>query len=697
MALAVLSLRSLVRLTMLLSLLAGTGLLVAPRAQAATLSCTPAITSSSPTGPGTQTNSPPAPAAGNPCWTEVTPYPFGSDGNPVDPSSALCVGTVANTFGQYGPLWEGDFNTLGNGLAGQAPCYLQVDSLAFRAWNRGLAAVGPPYSSSGSFGGDIAYGVWLFNGDDWFPDPSFPGSGACPGSTIMWAGKLDYWLVGSSASPQTTLCRFDGVNLEWEPLSLPPATLAKLPLDPSTGKVVAGVGITSGGCSAWNSCWFFGSDGIQVHWDGQTLTDVSSGLGTSPWLDGDFTSAVAGTDASGEPYGLAVSASSTSSYACDYAAVLAAGGVCPTSPTLAPVPPAPDGSQAPQVFASATGPWVSGAYDPPANTDLTLAATNAHADMWVAGDPGVGGLSLGSARTGPAPLEPVTKDGAQVPCQGYGASTFTGQVDAGVGSIGGYAWHGLSVFPSPGASALAGAGYNGGETWSVDTGSATFPVLGVSEPVVVRAVCGQPPSFTQFRRPDPFDADQSTAPLIPVDAGGWVTAVAANASNDAWAATSSGFWGYESDGAGFGGELAPHFYRWTDGQPPNAPAGDDNETRPSLFTLSPPVYQVGAPKVIVKPAKRKTVKKKAKPKKIKLRPAIYSIHSRVGREVRGRFTFYLTFKVRRAVTVKLEASKGSRVVASSGFKHFSGGNGKLVLRLDRKRWPTRLHLVTAKR
>ena len=58
-------------------------------------------------------------APGSLCWTDVQPYPFGRDGEPVDESSSACRLSVAG--------------------AAQA-CYLTVTSFAFRAPNRGLAA-----------------------------------------------------------------------------------------------------------------------------------------------------------------------------------------------------------------------------------------------------------------------------------------------------------------------------------------------------------------------------------------------------------------------------------------------------------------------------------------------------------------------------------------------------------------------------
>src|SRR5262249_19565413 len=87
---------------------------------------------------------------GHPCWVAASPYPFGADGNPVDPTSSVCV---------HSPLL----------------CYLNVTSMAFRAWNRGLAATTNPGASSTPFG------VWLFNGNRWYPDPTFPGTRVCQG------------------------------------------------------------------------------------------------------------------------------------------------------------------------------------------------------------------------------------------------------------------------------------------------------------------------------------------------------------------------------------------------------------------------------------------------------------------------------------------------------------------------------------
>jgi len=715
--------RTFVCLTFLLLLVAAASLAGAGSAAASTPpQCAPQITSTSAAALATQDQQstsidPPAVASPSaPCWTDVTPYPFGSDGNQVDPTSTLCTqGAPSFVPNNYGPGWGGDFDEENTG---DPPCYLQVDSLAFRAWNRGLAATSDPAGTPTDYSkASTAYGVWLYNGHDWYPDPSFPGSSICPGTTIMWAGKLDYWLVGSSASPQLTLCHFDGVNLDWEPLSLPAATLARLPFDPETGKVVGNVGITSGACYAYNNCWFFGTDGIEVHWDGQSLTDATPGLGASPWLDGDFTNAVAGTDGSGQPFGVALSENSYSATPCNPSAQTdpCTNILFPPGAQPAPVPKAPDGSPPPQLFSSLGGPWMDNIYTLPSSadpgtTDLTLAGANASGQVWVAGAPGLGSQASGNGEiAGAAPLEPLAEAGSpRASCQGYGAGAFPSTVSVGSGTNpnpvndslqNGYKWYGLATFPD--GSALAGAGYDDtASDWNVDVGGTEFSGPQLREPLIVHATCSGQLTFTQFRRPDPyFGPDQAAAPMIPADAGGSVTATAAtNASNAAWAATSGGNWGAPSgpNGGPLGPQdLAPLLYLWTDGQPPDAPPGDDNEPRPSLFTLSPPVYQVSSPTVVVQNT-RKTVKRHQKPRTVNLPPAIYAVHSKLTHGPRHSFTLYLIFKVRRPVTVELQADRGHRVVASSGFKRFTGSSGRLGVRIVRKRWPTGLHLVSPK-
>jgi len=614
----------------------------------------------------TSSSTPASPSAGQPCWVDVTPYPFGSDGNPVDPTSALCVNGGAFGPNNYGPNWDGDFNPFGDNIQGNPACYEQVTSMAFRAWNRGLAT-----TSGGPFG------VWLYNGTNWFPDPTFPGSSVCPGTTVLWAGKLDYWLIGSSTHSVSTLCRFDGVNLVWDPLTLPAATVAHWPLNLQGQR--AG-GITAGTCFAWNNCWFFGTDGVEVHWDGQELTDETGPLGSSPWLQEDFVTAAGTVTPNGTALGLALGAGQSTQ-------TTVSNGVATIGQE--PLQNAPDGTTTPDAFGSTGGPWSPLAHtvpgDPlgpiPAGTAPVVAAMDTSGDTWLA--------EHGAEAT---PLMRLSPDGTAYPCTGYGATTFPFQ------SLNGYTWTSLAVAPpggvAPGGIAFAGGTYSTPtQQFQAETGS-TEDV----EPVIVQAACGKPPTSTEFRIPDPFDNTQAT-PSVPADfeASLGITAVAAPATNDVWAAAGEGTWLNPTTNKGTSNDQRPHLYLFTDGQAPDAPAGDDNETRPSLFTLSPPVYQVTSPTVVVTPTTTTTTTTKGKPKTVKEKPAIYDTHTKLqtgGTRAKPTYVLHLTFKVRRPVTVGLEALKGKRVVARTPMRRFKGRTGELSVSLNRKAWPTGLKLIS---
>lgn len=580
----------------------------------------------------------------------MTPYPFGFDGNPVDPASGEC-GNVALP----GPGYRGDY-TGGN------VCYQAVTSMAFRAWNRGLAS---------TEGAGSPYALWLYNGTRWYPDPTFPGTSACPGHKVLWAGKLDYWLVGGSQ----TLCRFDGSTFQWEELTVPPATIDHWVAEGLvTGGGAVNGAITTGACYAWNDCWFFGSGGAIVHWDGLLLTDTTPGLGQSPWLGGYFTDAVAEQGPSGNEFGFAVTGT----------------GFQDGSSSGDALPAQPNGAPPPQLYSSQSGgPFSPTGFSPPGagssadpfTTDLAAVAYDAGGAGWVAGNQ----TPRESATTPvPAPLLSLDQSGSPANCLGYGASTFTSE--SGSPSPGGsFKWTSLAVLPSD-ASALAGANWNPA-TYGPDPNDAT------RQAAIVHAVCGQSPVTTSFVMPDPTMASQSTAPLVPANPGDTdsVSAIAASASNDAWAATSGG-------NLPTAGQypIRPHLYQFTDGQMPNAPAGNDDESRPpTLFTV-PPTYVQSPPTIVVIGPTTTTQTKPGTTKIRRVKPPIYSVKAQRPLRVGRRVILYVTFKVRYAVTIGVEALRGHTVVARSGLRTFRGRSGRLALVLDPARWPTSLKFVQPK-
>ncbi len=615
-----------------LSLAVGTSAASPERAQAAApMSCM--LTAQNPTVT--------YPSPGHPCWVDQ-PYPFGFDGTPVDPSNGECGPQSA-----YGPGWQGDW-IVPNGASnsGAGSCYMFITSFAFRAWNRGLAAT--PFNSESVYN---PFGVWLFNGTRWYPDSTFPGTQTCPGTKVLWAGKADYWLVGgNSSAAQQVVCRYDGVNFEWEALKLPAATLARLPHDPYT--LLPSGGVTAGACYSWDNCWFFGTSGIVIHWDGQSLTDASPGLGASPWLTGDFTAAVARVDAAGNPFGLAVSGSGN--------------GNLSGSPD---VPPAPDGSPPPQVFASLGGSWSPAAFVTPSavpvvpahpfNTNLLAVDLNSSGQGWIAGGPRP---VDGASGTPPAPLLPVNADGVARPCPGYDPSTLTSA---------NWGWDSLSV----------------ADDGSVTTAAGYRPPSGPAEIAVMTVRCDPPPgipstAITQFRRPDPYSPLANNpfpngAPLVSTG-GTTPAAIAMTAPNDGWLAVATNT------------VLRPHLYRWTDGRPPDAPAGDDSEPARGAVTATPPTF-VPPPPAAPFVATQPPVSTAPSPITVsRLKAAIYAVTTKIARgctSKQKRCTLYVIFKVRRAITVGVEALHRKAVVARSGEHKLKPGSATLKLEISPKRWP----------
>jgi hypothetical protein len=554
-----------------------------------------------------------APAPGRACLVEVSPYPFGDDGGPVvDPGARRCLTT-------------------------NLPCHLEVTSLAFRAWNRGLAAV---RRASGA----TPFGVWLWNGRNWLPDSTFPGTGTCQGDTVLWAGKLDYWLIGTGALNWPRLCRFDGTSFQWQPLSVPSATLARV----TTGTTPTGQpirlpgGVTSGACQAWNDCWFFGSHGTIVRWDGATLSDASPDPGQA-WRWTGYQAAVARRDAAGNPLGFAVGLTAWR-----------AGAWPAGDPQL--LPSQPDGTPPPQLVASDGGPFAPLAFAPPTvpspndpyRTDLVAVDADAAGRAWVAGVPRIVDATLQ-----PAPIVATTRAGADPGCPGPAPERFPG---AGAGAI--YRWKSIAAVPNAGA-ALAGGSYRAPGAQPQE-----------AEPVLVRVTCAGDVGETRFLVTVPGDPGHGTVPAQSPP----IPSVAASAVNDAWVSIPRGSLQVGAESV----ETPPRLLRLTDGQPPLAPDGDDREDRPVILREDPqPPAEVppGVPSPVVGPKPRL--------------PAFYGFRSRFS----GR-TLRLTFKVRRRGMLGIEALRGKRTVATTGLRRFRPPRGMLTLKFSPRLWPTRVRIIT---
>ncbi len=550
--------------------------------------------------------------------------------------------------------------------------------MAFRSWNHGLAAVAAFDANSLVLEGAGAYGLWIYNGQRWFPDPTFPGSKTCGGDTVLWAGKLDYWLVGDLVGTGgdvtedwPPLCRFDGVNYEWEKLPVPAATLAEVPQ--SSPGVPEHGGINAGACLAWNDCWFFGTYGTVVHWDGTRLSNASVGLGSSPWLQADYTAAAVQTDEAGNPFGFAVAASSTGAY-------VVAGTTSPLDAHA--VPAQPDGAPPPQLFASFGGAFAPLGFTPPTSplpndpfrTDLVAVGFNPAGDGWVAGNPRYSVQPGAGQPPEPASLAPITTGGTET-CS---PTEFSDS------SSGYYLWSSIGVFPA--GDALAG----GKVLWD--------PATSTTEPVLVDASCNGAPVITRFRELDPTAPSPASAPLIPADEDARVTSVAVNAVNDAWTATSPGTIQNATGNATYDNQ-PPHLYRWTDGQTPLAPAGNDYEPRPLAQSIDPIQYVVSPPVVVTEPPPptTETTVMKSTTKTVKLKSPIYAVKSKLLAARNGTSTLLITFKVRAQVTIGAEGLLHGKVVSNTGLRRFRAGTtGELRLTLNTKAWPKQIKFYLPK-
>jgi hypothetical protein len=608
-----------------------------------------------------ESGSGPASAPGGSCWEEVKPYPFGSEGEPIEGPYVGCGGANPQE---------------------KQNCSLTVTSMAFRAWNRGLAA------TSEGRGRTTAYGVWIFNGSSWRPDSTFPGSNRCKGNTIVYAGKLDYWLVGPGEENNwPNLCRFDDSTLAWEPLPIPEATKEHVTerVEVVSGEVVRQLkpgGITSAACFAWDNCWFFGTYGTVVHWNGTELTDASlsplQGL-----LQGEYTAAVAREGPAGEPFGVAVGATS------EWWA----------STTLGPLT-RQEGTPPAQMYGSSGEAFSPLAFIPftipqagdPYRTDLVAVDFDSAGQGWVAGNPaglrlteregwgphknapeetGIRKLSVPVAQ--PSPLMPVSSSGAATACEGPPKTrfTYTPRSITTEKEPGAFLWSSIAVIPTLG-EALAG-----GQIRRADPSGRRGQDEEEGEPVIAQAGCNGTTTVTSFS-----ELGGSSAPA---DSDGGVTAIAAtNASNDAWAATSYG-WGLDEP---------PHLYRLTNGQGPNAPEGNDEEQRPLKLTEETPTYVIEPPPPEPQPEPPLAV---TQTHKVTLPPAIYDVKAKLHttkRHGRVYLSLYITFKVRRPVTVGADALRHGHVVSAARPKHFVGQTGLLVLSLNRKHWPTKVSFVS---
>jgi hypothetical protein len=619
----------------------------------------------------------PTAAPNAPCWVEEK-YPFVGEGKEVEgrkhlePSTEPCK--TAETEGR--------------------PCYLKVLSMTFKAWNEGRAVTEGPKEREGP------PLVWAYNGKRWSVDPTFLAQAKnCTGTTIISAGKGDYWLVNASpkatGEPWAPLCRFDAESDEWGPVSIPATTAERLTyLGEHESIRTRSGGITSGACFAWNNCWFFGSYGVVLHWSEEPpsagaeplLALREAGTPYTPGLisGGEFLGAAVGQAPGGESFALAVGSNSEGTNSPS-----GREQVTPLQTTAGGEPPA-------ELYSSIGGPFAPVNFIAPHLTEaedpydgsLVAVSVDPAGSGWVAG---------GSAehRTEPplhvgykpqvSPLVPVTASGESI-CVKPPLFAFAPEGEPVSGAVpGAFWWSSIAVIPGT-SEAIAGGAMRrtAGEVIAGDPSEDAQP-----EPVIAQVACDGTVTLTRFRTNEVLENGTVTSNPAPADREGHVTAVAASAPNDAWATTSKGdFPPDTTEGRSTPAVAPPHLYHLTDGLPPDAEAGNSLETRVKREPPVPVFHEETPP-----PAPAPVVLTVTTKRTIKLPPAIYGVKSSVHTSTVAGHTkidLYLTFRLRRAVTVGARALRNGHVVSVAKATRFRGRTGKLVLSLDRAHWPTKV-------
>ena len=84
-------------------------------------------------------------------------------------------------------------------------------------------------------------------------------------------------------------------------------------------------------------------------------------------------------------------------------------------------------------------------------------------------------------------------------------------------------------------------------------------------------------------------------------------------------------------------------------------------------------------------------------KNVTLPAAVYDVKAKLHETKRHGHIYlslYLTFRLRRPVTIGAQALRRGHVVAVPRPRHFAGRTGLLILSLNRKHWPTNVNFIS---
>lgn len=569
---------------------------------------------------------------------------------------AVLPGALAAAPAAAAPQWQFEPALAPPPPAGAAPAPYRValgavGDIEFWAPNRGLLITAGTQEAGGT--GVVPKGVYAYDGVDWHQL-----STVCGGSDgrIAWAGPEEFWTVADQRPGQVTgrltslagisLCRFQNGRVV--------ASYA-MPLNQPNSYQRMNAAV----CRAADDCWFAGArppapgrGGFHLHWDGSALTTVYSPqdhqitdmavVGGQTFESVGFRSGddLEGVDRAHPPALHTVGAASS---ATPFRNVVPSDAACEGEVVCPPLPDYGTGEAGRPVDPLTLDGFRLG-------SDWTLAGgLTAQPQLWAVADR--------STADGFAPAEGFTV--AHPIVLRFSGGRWTQVVPRTVALPAGS--RPVRVAAEPGRAAA----------WvTLDGSDQTGRVVRITADGELGEVA-------------------ELGPAQGVGDRGPARAIACPAADDCWVATDRGWLFHLTDGTPRTRDASPSFagvidYRPPDGGMPFAPP-DDLPVDDSLANQRPAPSQrapSGGGDQTNTGGGRRTAARRAKP----------LVRGTSTKLLRGTTRLRMTFTLTARARVELVALRRGRVVARSGRRTLRAGRRSIVLRLDRRRWPTKLDL-----
>jgi hypothetical protein len=574
-------------------------------------------------------------------------------------SMSLAATATAEESGAEWRLEQPSPPTLPSGQESKVPIGLgKIADIEFWAPNRGLliTAGNPP---------TIPPGLWAYNGQGWHELATV--CGATDGR-IAWAGADEFWTISDGrpgqASSETngappladnTLCRFQKGPSENGEVA---ASFATLAFRPDSYQAMH-----AAGCMAATDCWFAGEvlpagqvGSFHLHWDGSSLTEIPNGQGHSVQAMRLF-----------------------NEYLYESVRLLPEDAVSEPEPPLAPhllhlIPPAGT-SERPFLPLEIPVPEYAPGEFPTALDSLALSANDQ--GLWGAANPverppagsaagevtivrDAGGLwsqLFGSPASEPGGENPFTKF---VP-KGGAPSEEEIEKERHNELIN-------SIAAEPGSESA----------WLALTSRENRAKGSVAPAMLARVHSDQTVSDRQTL-PSAQESAEGVGPK------GVADKISCPAPNDCWLATSQGWLFHFADEANrhLPLDADPAFSRLITVRPADA-------SIQAVLPDAPPADDSGLPKELS--ASAGSLTESAKPESEPL--ATVALVSRIRTRLIHGNTLEVSFHLATKARVRLLAKRRRVVVARTPMRTFAAGNRKLGLRLNPRRWPTKLDLQT---